>query len=333
MTIKLSPITVLGAGSWGTALAIHLANNQQTVNLWGHDVAQMQAMQTTRRNQKYLPDNIFPEQLHIKVELADTLKEVSDILIVVPSHAFRAMLQQMKPFIHSASRIVWATKGLDPDKHQLLHELVKEVLGDVPTAILSGPNFAKEIANALPAATTIATTDKNFATDLVQRFHSKSFRIYTSTDVIGVELGSAMKNVLAIAVGISDGLGLGANARAALITRGLAEMMRLGLALGGKSETFMGLSGVGDLILTCTDNQSRNRRMGVALGSGQSRTVAEQTIGQVVEGIRTAKEIYYLAKQVQVEVPICEQVYRVIYENISPQEAVHNLLSREPKQE
>lgn len=327
------PIAVLGAGSWGTALAIHLARNHQTVNLWGHDVAQMQVLQTARCNQKYLPGINFPEQLHAQIQLADALKNVADILIVVPSHAFRELLQQIKPFITSQTRIVWATKGLDPQKHQLLHELVTEVLGDIPMAILSGPNFAKEIANNLPAATTIATANKVFAKDLVERFHSKTFRVYTSSDVIGVELGSAMKNVLAIAVGIADGMGLGANARAALITRGLAEMMRLGLALGGKSETFMGLSGVGDLVLTCTDNQSRNRRLGVALGSGQSRDVAEKAIGQVVEGIRTAKEIYFLAKNTNIEVPICEQVYGVIYENISPQVAVNNLLSREPKQE
>lgn len=324
-------IAVIGAGSWGTALAIHLARNNQVVHLWGKEPNQMQAMQIARCNEFYLPDVKFPEKLQPKIKLQDALQNVSDVLIVVPSHAFRSTLQEIKPFITKQTRIVWATKGVDPASHHLLHEVAKEILNEIPVAILSGPNFAKEVANNSPTATTIASQDKNFLKDLVTRFHSKNFRVYTSDDVAGVELGGAMKNVLAIAVGIVDGLNLGANARAALITRGLAEVMRLGAALGGKQETFTGLSGVGDLVLSCTDNQSRNRRFGLALGAGKPREIAENEIGQVVEGVRTAKEIFHLAQQYKVEIPICEQVYRLIYENISPQEALNNLLSREPK--
>lgn len=324
-------IAVIGAGSWGTALAIHLARNNQVVHLWGKEPNQMQAMQIARCNEYYLPDIKFPEKLQPKIKLLDALQNVSDILIVVPSHAFRSTLQEIKPFITKQTRIVWATKGVDPASHHLLHEVAKEILNEIPVAVISGPNFAKEVANNSPTATTIASQDKNFLKDLVTRFHSKNFRVYTSDDVAGVELGGAMKNVLAIAVGIVDGLNLGANARAALITRGLAEVMRLGAALGGKQETFTGLSGVGDLVLSCTDNQSRNRRFGLALGAGKSREIAENEIGQVVEGVRTAKEIFHLAKHHKVEIPICEQVYRLIYENISPQEAMNNLLSREPK--
>lgn len=324
-------IAVIGAGSWGTALAIHLARNNQIVHLWGKDPNQMQAMQIAGCNEFYLPDVKFPEKLQPKIELQNALQNVSDILIVVPSHAFRSTLQELKPFITKQTRIIWATKGVDPVSHHLLHEVAKEILNEIPVAILSGPNFAKEVANNSPTATTIASQDKNFLKDLVARFHSKNFRVYTSDDVIGVELGGAMKNVLAIAVGIVDGLNLGANARAALITRGLAEVMRLGAALGGKQETFTGLSGVGDLVLSCTDNQSRNRRFGLALGAGKSREIAENEIGQVVEGVRTAKEIFHLAQQHKIEIPICEQVYRLIYENILPQEALNNLLSREPK--
>lgn len=326
-----SGIAVIGAGSWGTALAIHLARNDQTVYLWGNQPDQIQLMQTTHHNERYLPNIKFPEKLQPQVALQAALHNVSDVLIVVPSHAFRSVLQEIKPFLKKQTRIVWATKGIDPVSHQLLHEVAKEILNEVPIAVISGPNFAKEVANNLPTATTIASHDKAFLKDLMARFHSKTFRVYTSEDIIGVELGGSMKNVLAIAVGIADGLNLGANARAALITRGLAEMMRLGTTLDGRQETFMGLSGVGDLVLTCTDNQSRNRRFGLALGAGKSREIAENEIGQVVEGVRTAKEIFYIAQQHKVEIPICEQVYRLIYENISPQEAMNNLLSREPK--
>jgi glycerol-3-phosphate dehydrogenase (NAD(P)+) len=328
-----TPIAVLGAGSWGTALAIQLARNNQIVHLWGRDATQIAAMQTARCNKHYLPDILFPEKLKVIGDLAVALKDTHDILLAVPSHVFRITLKTIQPFVNKHTRLIWATKGLDAQRHQLLHEVVTEELGELPMAVLSGPSFAKEVAQNLPTAITLASHSTIFISDLTQRLHSKNFRIYTSEDLAGVELAGAMKNVLAIAVGIADGLGFGANARAALITRGLAEMMRLGLMLGSQRETFMGLAGLGDLVLTCTDNQSRNRRFGLAVGSGAAISTAEKNIGQVVEGIHTAKEIYCLAKQKAVEVPISEQIYRVLHEGVAPREAVHALLSREQRGE
>lgn len=326
-------LTVLGCGSWGTALAIHLARNGQIVSLWGRDEKEISEMKAARCNIRYLPDVSFPETLLLTSELKTALNHSNDWIIATPSHAFRATLEMIKPMRNERTRIVWATKGLDPKNHQLLHEVIAEILGKLPIAVLSGPSFAKEVARGLPTAITIASRTPGFAKDLTHYFHSKTFRVYTSQDVIGVEVGGAMKNVLAIAVGIADGLSFGANARAALITRGLAEIVRLGLALGAQRETFMGLAGLGDLLLTCTDDQSRNRRFGLAIGKGESLQAAEKKIGQVVEGIHTAKEIFYLAKRYQIETPICEQVYRVLYENTTPQEAVNTLLSREQRDE
>jgi glycerol-3-phosphate dehydrogenase (NAD(P)+) len=326
-------IAVLGCGSWGTALAIHLARNDQQVLLWGHDATEVAELQTAHCNLRYLPSIVLPETLQVTHDLQTVFKQADDILIVVPSHAFRATLQKMKPLITKHTRIAWATKGLDPQSHQLLHIITNEVLGEIPNAALSGPSFAKEVAQGLPTAVTVASQNSAFAKDLINYFHSKTFRVYSSVDIAGVQLGGAMKNVLAIAVGIADGLKFGANARAALITRGLAEMIRLGLALGAQRETLMGLAGMGDLVLTCTDDQSRNRRFGLAIGKGNNSQAAEKNIGQVVEGIRTAKEIFHLAKQYKVETPICEQVYRILYENVTPQTAVTALLSREQREE
>lgn len=326
-------ITVLGAGSWGTALALHLAHNANLVHLWGHDPAFMQTLARERCNTKFLPGFQLPDNLALHATLSEALAASHTILIAVPSHAFRKTLIKIKPFVTPQTHLCWATKGLDSHKHQLLHEIVAEVLGDLPSGIISGPSFAKEVAAGLPTAITVAANSPLFAKDLQQLFHNKTFRVYTSNDIVGVELGGAMKNVLAIAVGIADGLQFGANARSALITRGLAEMIRLGLALGGRTETLMGLAGVGDLVLTCTDNQSRNRRFGLAVGGGQNIVQAEKTIGQTVEGINTSSAIFHLARQVQVEVPICEQVYRVLHEGISPLAAVNALMNREPREE
>lgn len=329
-----SPIAILGAGSWGTALAILLARNQQTVRLWGNDAAELETMQITRCNHHYLPDILLPENLLIQPDLEAALTDAQDILVVVPSHAFRAVLQRIKPYFNSTMRLAWGTKGLDPQSAKLLDTVVNEVFGTpFPTAVISGPSFAREVAMGLPTAVTVASNTQAFAKDLAKRLHNSTFRVYTSADVIGVEVGGAIKNILAIATGISDGLGFGANARSALITRGLAEMIRLGIALGGQLETFMGLAGVGDLILTCTDNQSRNRRFGLALGQGTSIHEAEKTIGQVVEGARNVIEAHKLAQKTQISMPITEQVYRVLYQGIAPAEAVKTLLMREPKVE
>ncbi|MBZ0071097.1 MAG: NAD(P)H-dependent glycerol-3-phosphate dehydrogenase [Thiohalobacteraceae bacterium] len=329
-----APIAVLGAGSWGTALAILLARNGHNVRLWGNEAGAMARMARERCNTRYLPDAPFPTGLAIHADLSAVLADRAAALVVVPSHAFRTLLTAIAPLLAPGTPVAWATKGLELSSGKLLHQVAGEILpAGTPQAVISGPTFAREVAAGLPTATTVAGSDTAAAEHFAALLHGTTFRAYTSTDRIGVELGGALKNVLAIAAGISDGLGLGANSRAALITRGLAEMMRLGAALGGQRETFEGLAGVGDLVLTCTDDQSRNRRMGLALGRGQSREAAHKAIDQVVEGVDTAHEIHQLGRRHGVELPISEQVYRVLYEGVAPKDAVHALLARDPKPE
>lgn len=338
MAKQHTPIAVLGAGSWGTALAIQLCRAGGAVTLWGHEPELMTAISAARCNERYLPGVPLPESLTLTSDLASALSDVRDVLIVVPSHAFRAVLNAVQPLLTrpatGSARILWATKGLESGSGKLLHEVTRDVLGDdVPIAVVSGPTFALEVAHGLPTAVTVASTDKTFAADMAARLHSQTFRAYTSDDVPGVEVGGAVKNVLAIAAGIADGLGYGANARTALITRGLAEMMRLGETLHGQRETFMGLTGLGDLVLTCTDDQSRNRRLGLALGKGESLEDALAAIDQVVEGVQTAREVHDLALIQGVDMPITEQVYAVLYEGRKPKEAVQALLNRDLKAE
>ncbi len=331
--INTNPILVLGAGSWGTALALVLARNKQNTLLWAHNAKHLKQMEVERCNARYFPEIPFPEELQI----CSSLEEIStaqDILLAVPCVGFRSTLEKIKPFINKDSRIAWATKGLEPGTGKLLHEVAYEVLGNTtPLAVLSGPTFANEVAKGLPTAITLASTDEHFSAHLAQRLHQPSFRVYTSTDIIGAELGGAVKNVLAIATGIADGLGLGANTRAALITRGLSELMRLGTALGSRQETLMGLTGMGDVILTCTDDQSRNRRFGLSMAHGNSVQNSLDEISQAVEGVKGAKEVTEKAHQLGIEMPICEQIYQVIYENLSPNDAVQALLKRSPKSE
>ena len=293
-----TPIAVLGAGSWGTALAAHLVRHEQPVYLWEYDKDQVLAMQRDRCNEQYAPGFAFPESMRVTNSLKDVVADVQDILIVVPSFAFRQTLQSLKPLINQSHRIVWATKGIDGKTGQLFHEVVSEVLGRRAMAVLSGPSFAKEIIQKLPAAVSLASKDKCFLDDLVNRFNRGALRVYTSNDIVGVQLGGAGKNVIAIAAGISDGLSLGANARSALITRGLAEIVRLGLAMGASRETFMGLSGIGDLILTCLDDQSRNRRCGLALAHGETLEQVKKQLGQVIEGAHVAEQLLLLAKNI-----------------------------------
>ena len=330
----MQPIAVLGAGSWGTALAIHLAKNGHSVKLWGHNPKHIERLDTDRENTKYLPGVAFPNLLSSTASLEQALSGAVLILIAVPSHAFRDLILKIKPLLVRNARVAWATKGLELETGHLLHNVIAEILGPLtPSGVLSGPSFALEVAHGQPTAITMASASEAFATDLVALFHSTHFRPYRSQDIIGVQLGGAIKNVLAIAAGLAEGLGFGANARAALITRGLSEMIRLGTALGGRPETLMGLSGVGDLILTCTDNQSRNRRFGLGLGEGKDRQVVIDEIGQEIEGIPTALTIHKLAEEYGIEMPITQQVYRILYENLPPAEAVANLLLREPKAE
>jgi glycerol-3-phosphate dehydrogenase (NAD(P)+) len=329
-----STCVVLGAGSWGTALAIQLSRGGQPTLLWGRDANHLAELQRDRCNARYLPDAPFPEHLRVEPDLKAALQVSRDIIVAVPSHALRGMLQDIAPHLQSNARVAWATKGFELSTGLLPHQVAREVLGErVPTAVISGPTFAREVGAGLPTAMTIAASDPAYAAELAHRFSGEQFRAYTSTDMIGVEVGGAIKNVMAIGAGISDGLGFGANTRIALIARGLVEMTRLGVALGARKETFMGLAGLGDLVLTCTDNQSRNRRFGLALASGQDVDAAQKAIGQVVEGVLAAKAVRNAAQKAGVEMPICEQVYRVVYEGVSPRDAVKELMSRALKPE
>ena len=328
-------ITVLGAGSYGTALAISLAANGHKTILWGHEAEHIANLQRDRENKAFLPDISLPDLLLPEANLAEALSASRNILVVVPSHVFALVLKQAKPLLHEDARIVWATKGLEPETGRLLQDVARDVLGDkYPLAVLSGPTFAKELAAGLPTAISIAGTDATFTQDLAELLHSpKHLRVYINHDFIGLQLGGAVKNVIAIGAGMSDGIGFGANARTALITRGLVELSRLGEALGAKGSTFMGMAGLGDLVLTCTDNQSRNRRFGLALGKGGDVSTAQAEIGQVVEGYRNTKEVYTLAKKLGVEMPITEQIFQVLYENKSPFDAAADLLARAKTEE
>lgn len=328
-------MTVLGAGSYGTALAIAIARNGQRTVLWGHEPEHVAALDAARENQDFLPGVSFPESLELEDDLATAVAQSDNLLVVVPSFAFADVMRQIKPMLSEQSRVAWATKGLEANTGHLLSEVAVEALGEqVSLAVISGPTFAKELAAGLPTAISASSSDADFVSYLAKVMHcERSFRVYTNNDIIGVQLGGAVKNVIAIGAGLADGLGFGANARTALITRGLREMTRLGKALGADAETFMGMAGLGDLVLTCTDNQSRNRRFGLALGKGKNKQQAEQEIGQVVEGFRNTKEVYLLAERVGVEMPIVEQIYQVLYENKSVQTAAMDLLARSQKDE
>jgi glycerol-3-phosphate dehydrogenase (NAD(P)+) len=327
-------ITVLGAGSWGTALALLLARNGLLVTLWGHQQEHIDQLRKNRCNNRYLPQSPFPDNLAVTADLAEAVSGSRTVLIVIPSRVFRQTLQAIAPLVGNSTRIAWATKGIELPSGKLLHVVAQELLGNArDLAFISGPTFAREVANFQPTAATVASANESFARELASMLHSPTFRAYTTTDMIGAQLGGATKNVLAIAVGMAEGLGFGANARSALITRGLAEMMRLGLSMGAKPETLMGLAGVGDLILTCTDNQSRNRRFGLGIGKGLSFDEVVQSIDQEIEGIDASAGIYRLAQNHGVEMPITEQVYKVLYEGLAPKDAAHNLLIRELKPE
>ncbi|MFM8333264.1 MAG: NAD(P)H-dependent glycerol-3-phosphate dehydrogenase [Candidatus Methylumidiphilus sp.] len=327
-------VAVFGAGSWGTALALLIARNGHAVTLWGRDPAHIEALARDRCNQRYLPGFPFPDNLSVTADLAAAAQSCALALVAVPSHAFRELLPQLRGHLSAPQKIAWATKGLESRSGRLLHEVVAEGLGAAtPAAVLSGPTFAGEVAAGQPTAITVASANPAFAQEVAGLLHSLNFRAYTTDDMIGVQLGGATKNVLAIAAGMAEGLGFGANARAALVTRGLAEMMRLGMAMGGRPETLMGLAGVGDLILTCTDNQSRNRRFGLGLGRGQPREEVAAAIGQEIEGVATAGIIHRLAQSHGIDMPITEQVCLILHAGLAPAEAVRNLLLREPKPE
>lgn len=323
------PVAVLGDGSWGTALAIQFARTGRQTRLWGRNRERLLAMRVRRRNERYLPSAEFPASLLIEPDLRVALSGARDALIAVPSHAFRDVLLQIAPLLAADTRLAWATKGFELTSGLLPHQIAHELLGSGRSvAVLSGPTFAREVGAGLPTAMTIASTDAAFATALAVGLSSTNFRAYISPDIVGVEVGGAVKNVLAVGAGLSDGLGFGANTRVALITRGLVEMTRLGVAAGAQRDTFMGLAGLGDLVLTCTDDQSRNRRFGLLLAAGRTAAQAMAEIGQVVEGYAAARATVAVARRMRVEMPICTGIYRVLYENVPASEAVRELMSR-----
>ncbi len=327
--------TVIGAGSYGTALAFCLSRNGLNTFLWGRDHKAIEAMQVARKNIRYLPDFTFPEKLQPVSDLESSIHNSTYILIVVPSHAFAASIKTIAPLLKAHHKVIWASKGLEPKTGRLLQEIAQDILPKhIPLAVLSGPTFAAEMAAGLPTAITLSSPDETLIEEFGNLLHDPNcFRVYMNPDMIGVQLGGAVKNVIAIGAGLADGLGFGANARTALITRGLAEMKRLGLAIGASNDTFIGMACLGDLVLTCTDNQSRNRRFGLALGQGMNVEDAINSIGQVVEGFRNTEEVHILAAKKAVEMPICEQIYKVLYEGKSAKEAAVALLSREQKSE
>lgn len=324
----MADYAVLGAGSWGTALALVLARNGHAVRLWAHDPATVRAMADTRHNPRHLSDHPLPAGIRPTVEQSAAVAGADAVLIAVPSHAFAATVQALAPVVAADTPVLWATKGLDNASGGLLHDVAAAALPRQPLAALSGPSFAAEVAAGLPTAVVLAGRDRAVTERLCADFHDPRFRVYRSDDRIGVGLGGAVKNILAIATGIADGLGFGANARSGLVTRGLAEVRRLGAVLGADDRTLTGLAGLGDLMLTCTDDQSRNRRMGLALGRGESIDAATTRIGEVVEGVRTAAELGQMARRLAVELPICSAVESVVDGTRSPIDAATALMER-----
>lgn len=326
---------VLGAGSWGTAMATVTARNGIRTILWGRNPEQMRAMAETHQNERYLPGLDLPDNLEFTSDLDYALGEANILEIVTPSGGFREAVRQCKDFLLQHKRLCWATKGLEYGTNKFLHDVVREELGEsIDMAVISGPSFAKEVVRCLPTAVTVAANRREFGVEVASYFHNRTwFRAYTSEDLVGVQIGGAVKNVLAIAAGIADGLGYQMNTRAGMITRGLNTIMQLGVELGGHPETFMGLAGMGDLILTCSDDQSRNRRFGLALARGEGVEAAKASIGQAVEGIKSAKAAYELSKQHDIDMPIVDQVYEIIYLDKDPQQAVMDLLKRDQREE
>lgn len=333
---KTRKIAVLGAGAWGTALAIHLSRVGHEVVLWSHSLEQANQMSQERQNRRFLPDVSFPSTLTVFDSFEGAVTSVEAILIVVPSHAFNETVRHIKSVLPDSSvPIAWATKGFEPESQKLLHEVAFDVLGEhANLTVLSGPTFANEVAVGLPTAMVSASNNTEQAGFWADLFGSERFRMYTQADMAGVEVGGAYKNIMAIATGVSDGLKMGANARAALISRGMAEMMRLSEVMGGQSETMMGLAGLGDLVLTCTDDLSRNRRFGFGLAQGTLSTAdVMQDIGQVVEGVKAVYAVKRLADRMSIELPIMEQVYLLVNDQTTPRQAVQALMSRSAKAE
>ncbi len=325
-------LAVLGSGAWGTALAVSFAPRHQ-VTLWSRDPAEIEAMVRERQNRRFLPDIALPAELKLSASLQETLADAELVIVAVPVAGLRGTLQQLAK-LPSPVSVIWVCKGFESETSLFPHQIAEQILpASFPRGVLSGPSFAQEVARSQPTAMTLASNDGEFAQRMAKALHHSRLRIYSSTDVVGVEIGGAVKNVLAIAAGICDGMKMGLNARAALLTRGLAEMTRLGLQMGGRAETLGGLSGVGDLILTCTGDLSRNRQVGMLLAQHKSLDNILKELGHVAEGVYTAREVHRIAQQRGVDMPISTAVYRVLYENLAADKAVEALLSRQPGSE
>jgi len=333
MTSSVGAAAIIGAGSWGTALAVQFGRSGVAVRLWARDPALARAIAGARENRRYLPNVALPAGVLATADHAEALDGASLVVLAVPSHFLRGVLQPLAAAVPPGSVLLSATKGLEPSSALRMSELLSQVVPGRPVAVLSGPSFAREVAAGLPTALVVASTDAAMARTLQERLSAPAFRLYTNRDLVGVEIGGALKNVMAIATGLSDGLGLGENARAALITRGLAEMGRLALRLGGEPATLAGLAGLGDLVLTCTGSQSRNHLLGLAIAKGLSLAQAEGSTPMVAEGVRTVASARMLAARVGVGLPICDEVSAVLFEAKPVREALASLLAREPRPE
>jgi len=333
MTSRGGAAAVIGAGSWGTALAVQLGRSGTAVRLWARDPALARAIGGTRENRRYLPGIPLPESVVTTADHLEALEGSGLVVLAVPSHFLRGVLRLLAHAIPHEAVLLSATKGLEPSSAFRMSELLLQEVPGRPVAVLSGPSFAREVALGKPTALVVASTDAEVARSLQERLSAPAFRLYTNRDVVGVEIGGALKNVMAIATGLSDGLWLGENARAALITRGLAEMGRLAVRLGGKPPTLAGLAGLGDLVLTCTGLQSRNHRLGLVLAGGQTLVQAEGSTPMVAEGVRTVASARILAGRAGVSMPICDEVSAVLFEAKPVKEALASLLARESRSE
>jgi glycerol-3-phosphate dehydrogenase (NAD(P)+) len=342
--MNLERIAVIGAGSWGTALTKPLSSNVQEVLLWGHSKEHIADLRRDHENKIYLPGYVLPANVKPVADLRQAVEGCGVVLMVVPSHVFREVFQQLLPYLRNGVYIISATKGIENDSLLTMTQVMTEVLStardvsstalrDVHLGVLSGPSFAKEVAAGIPTAVTVGSAEPAAARIFQQAFFTEKFRVYTSADVIGLELGGALKNIIAIAAGICDGLGYGTNTRAALITRGLAEITRLGVKMGAEPLTFSGLGGLGDLVLTCTGDLSRNRTVGLKLGQGKTLQTILGEMKMVAEGVKTTRSAWALARKAGVEMPILEQIYQVLYEDKPCSAAVSDLLARDQKEE
>ncbi len=329
----MSEVSILGSGSWGTAMAMCLAQNAHNILLWTHNQETAKELSKTHINQKYLPGVILPDNIEYTSDIALCGSKADVIIIATPSHTVREVCKKIAPFVKKGQIVVSISKGFDMEKYDRLSQVIKDEIPDCTVAAMSGPSHAEEVVKKLPTTNVVACEDIEIAKYIQRIFNSENFRIYTTDDIIGVELGGALKNVIALCAGISDGLGYGDNTKAALMTRGMAEIIRLGTAMGAKQETFSGLSGMGDLIVTCTSMHSRNRCAGILIGQGKTPEQAQQEVKMVVEGVKTAKAVNYLAKKYDVEMPISQTAYEVLFNGMPVKESVLALMNREMKNE